>query len=114
MRSAYLRSTISSIRTSGVFGSRGSVMSLTTPTVTPEIFTGFPSARPATSTKRTSYSFLRDQIFCSEPMKNRNIISTASEAEISNPTRIVFDLEVFGMCCSLKCRWAANHFSPEC
>src|SRR5581483_4628313 len=65
-------------------------MSRTTPTVTPEIFTGLPSARPAASGNLTLYSFLRAKTFCSEPMKNRNTINTTADAVTSAPTRIVF------------------------
>src|SRR4051794_21043911 len=65
-------------------------MSLMTPTVTPEILTGFPSASPVTLSSRTLYSFLREKIFCSEPMKKTKIISTSRAAETRSPTRIVF------------------------
>ena len=65
-------------------------MSLMTPTVTPEILTGLPSASPVTLSSRTLYSFLREKIFCSEPMKKTKIISTSSEAATRSPTRIVF------------------------
>src|SRR3954447_4790074 len=101
MRSAYLRSTISEMSTSFAFGSAGSLMSFTTPTVTPEILTGFPSASPATLSKRTSYSFLREKIFCSEPMKKRKIISTTSATETSSPTRIDLSFCLVGIVSSL-------------
>src|ERR1051325_7574835 len=94
MRSANLRSTISEMRTSRCFGSRGSSMSRTTPTVTPEIFTGLPWASPATLSNRTSYSFLRAKTSCSEPMKKRKIINTTRETETRSPTRIVLPLGV--------------------
>src|SRR6202022_2673948 len=72
-------------------------MSLTTPTVTPKILTGLPSASPATVSRRTLYSFFREKIFCSDPMKNRNIISTTAAAVTSAPTRMVLCLVLVAM-----------------
>src|ERR1700682_3222754 len=68
-------------------------MSRITPTVTPEIFTGFPSARPVTVSSFTLYSFLREKIFCSDPMKKRKTMSTTAADATSSPTRIVFSCD---------------------
>src|SRR5215213_6409433 len=106
MRSENLRSIMRVICTSFCLGSRGRRMSRTTPTVTPLILTGFPSASPVTLSNRTWYSFLRAKIFCSEPMKNKNTISTSSALETSSPTRIVlFWVVVDAMVFSDSFRW---------
>ena len=63
-------------------------MSRIVPMVTPDMRTGLPCESPVTFSSRTSYSFLRAKIFCSEPMKNRNTMRMSSAPETSSPTRI--------------------------
>src|SRR5207248_8249092 len=84
-------------------------MSLTTPTVTPEIFTGLPSASPATVSNFTLYSFLREKIFCSDPMKNRKTIRTTAADVTNAPTRIVLCFALVAVAMYLLTNRRGNH-----
>src|SRR5207244_16767 len=93
MRSEYFLSTMRVMSTSFFFGSRGRLMSFTTPTVTPEIFTGFPSASPETLSRRTVYSCFRAKIFCSEPMKKSPTMKMTPAKATRKPTRSVLSFD---------------------
>src|SRR5436190_11534592 len=93
------------------FGSRGRLMSLTTPTVTPEILTGFPSARPETLSSRRLYSCFRAKIFCSDPMKKTPIMAMMPAKATRNPTRRFFSFDLGAISCPFHsmCRLRGDH-----